>query len=37
MSRAAPAFDVRRIVVAIDGSPEAGDVLEAAARLAARL
>ncbi|MDE0341814.1 MAG: universal stress protein [Deltaproteobacteria bacterium] len=37
MSRPAPAFDVRRIVVAIDGSPEARDVLEAAARLAARL
>ncbi|MDE0028026.1 MAG: universal stress protein [Deltaproteobacteria bacterium] len=37
MSRPAPAFDVRRIVVAMDGSPEAGNVLEAAARLAARL
>lgn len=37
MSRPAPAFDVRRIVVAIDGSPEATDVLEAAARFAARL
>lgn len=37
MSRPAPAFDVRRIVVAIDGSPDATEVLEAAARLAARL
>ena len=37
MSRPAPPLDVRRIVVAIDGSREAADVLEAAARLAARL
>ncbi|MCY4487115.1 MAG: universal stress protein [Deltaproteobacteria bacterium] len=37
MSRPVPAFDVRRIVVAIDGSRAAAEVLEAAARLAARL
>ena len=37
MSRPGPGFDVRRIVVAIDASPEAVDALETAARLAARL